>query len=271
MNTLEVEKLDEFIEHLQNEELSTNTIKSYCYAVDNFFSTYDEITKENIIKWKADLSANLTPKTVNLRLCGLEKYCEYKGANYKVKRIKTQKETSVENVLTLEMFNRLISGLEKDNEIRWKCYYLLLGKTGARISEALQFKKRDLDRGYAQMWTKGKVRKILFPKSLIDDISKYFIEYKPDDYLITNKHGKKMTTRGFATNLNKHAVKYDIPLEMAHPHSFRHMFAIEFLKRNNNISLLADLLGHSSVNTTMIYLRMSQEEQTNAINNAVNW
>ena len=64
---------------------------------------------------------------------------------------------------------------------------------------------------------------------------------------------------------------YGIPLEVMHPHSFRHFFAIEFLKRNNNISLLADILGHSNVNMTQIYLRQSQTQQKDAVDEAVNW
>jgi site-specific recombinase XerD len=65
--------------------------------------------------------------------------------------------------------------------------------------------------------------------------------------------------------------KYDIPQEVMHPHAFRHFFAIEFLKRNNNIALLADLLGHGSVNVTQIYLRQSQEQQKKEIDEAVDW
>ena len=55
-----------------------------------------------------------------------------------------------------------------------------------------------------------------------------------------------------------------------HPHSFRHFFAIEFLKKNNDITLLADLLGHSNLDTTKIYLRRTEEEQRKIINN-INW
>ena len=65
--------------------------------------------------------------------------------------------------------------------------------------------------------------------------------------------------------------KYGIPKEVAHPHSFRHLFAIEFLKNNNNIALLADLLGHESVDTTAIYLRLSAQEQKKQFNMAMDW
>ena len=80
-----------------------------------------------------------------------------------------------------------------------------------------------------------------------------------------------MTSRGVAENINRWAKKYGIPLEVAHPHSFRHLFAIEFLKRNNNIALLSDLLGHESIDTTAIYLRLSAQEQKDLFNEAVNW
>lgn len=55
------------------------------------------------------------------------------------------------------------------------------------------------------------------------------------------------------------------------PHSFRHRFAINFLQENKDIALLADLMGHSGVNTTMIYLRLSKEEQRRAIDDSVRW
>lgn len=58
---------------------------------------------------------------------------------------------------------------------------------------------------------------------------------------------------------------------MMHPHAFRHLFAIEFLKKNSNIALLADLMGHESVDTTAIYLRMSASEQAEQFNRAVDW
>ncbi len=56
-----------------------------------------------------------------------------------------------------------------------------------------------------------------------------------------------------------------------HPHAFRHLFAVEFMKRNNNMFLLADLLGHSGVNTTMLYVRMSAEQQQQELDKVVNW
>lgn len=109
------------------------------------------------------------------------------------------------------------------------------------------------------------------PKQFRDEAAAYYANAEPDDYLMPSRYGGQMSSRGVAEMLQKYAIKYGIDPKYMHPHSFRHLFAIEFLKRNNNLSLLADLLGHSSVATTAIYTRLTREEQQNALDDAVNW
>lgn len=120
------------------------------------------------------------------------------------------------------------------------------------------------------MWTKGKIRRIYIPKQLIEESASYF-QGTHSDFLFTNRYGNQLTERGVSQNIKNWAKKYGIREEVAHPHSFRHLYAIEFLKHNSNISLLADLMGHSSVNTTSIYLKLSKEEQMRQFNEASNW
>jgi site-specific recombinase XerD len=86
-----------------------------------------------------------------------------------------------------------------------------------------------------------------------------------------NRQGSRLTSRGIDASIRRWAKKYGIRKEVAHPHSFRHLFAIEFLKKNSNIALLADLMGHSSVSTTSIYLKLSREEQMRQFNDASDW
>ena len=121
------------------------------------------------------------------------------------------------------------------------------------------------------MPTKGKVRRIYIPERMKEECANVWGELEDGDFLISNKQGNKMTSRGFASMMKKHASMYGLPLEKMHPHAFRHMFAVEFLKRNSNISLLADIMGHSGVNTTMIYTRRSEREQRQEFNKAINW
>lgn len=138
------------------------------------------------------------------------------------------------------------------------------------MSELINMDKKCLNKGVCEIWTKGKIRRILIPDWLIEESKSYF-EGVTGDYLFPSRYGGQMSTRGVATNINRWAKKYGIPEEVAHPHSFRHLFAIEFLKNNNNIALLSDLLGHESVDTTSIYLRLSESEQKRQFNDAVNW
>ena len=263
--------LQGFEAYLIEKELSKSTKECYLRAVRQFFEYAETPEKINIINWKNLLLDSLSPKTVNLYLSGVRKYCEYKETYLSVKQVKIQRTTTVENVMTIGQYNKLIEGLKRDRADDWAMYYSILAKTGARISEFLKMKKSDLNAGFAEMHTKGKVRRILFPGVLLAEAKRHYKTLKSGEYLCRNKYGAQMTARGFALMLKSHAKKYGIPEENAHPHSFRHLFAIEFLKRNKNISLLADLLGHSGVNTTMIYLRLSQEQQVDELNNAMDW
>lgn len=265
------EILNDFEDYMLEEELAKNTRESYLYTMKEFFYRYDELNKKNVIAWKNELQTRLKPDTVNLRLSAIEKYCKFKGVEIPVKRVKKQQSNRVENVITPEQYERLVQGLEADGNTRWVVIIKIMAKTGARISEALRFTKKDLETGHVDLYTKGKVRRVYFPKSLADELTPYTADLNDNDVLCTNRKGEPLTSKGVYSQLRKLAERYGIPEENAHPHSFRHFFAIEFLKRNPNISLLADLLGHSSVNATMIYLRMSQTQQREAIDDAVNW
>ena len=92
-----------------------------------------------------------------------------------------------------------------------------------------------------------------------------------NDLVFRNAYGQPITQSGFNASLHWYAEKYGIPKEVMHAHSFRHFYAIEFLKRRNDIALLADLLGHKSINITQIYLRQSQEQQRDAVDTGVDW
>jgi len=93
-----------------------------------------------------------------------------------------------------------------------------------------------------------------------------------NDYLFGGKgEGGIMSSRGVSEQLRRFADKYDIPREVMHPHSFRHRFAKNFLSRSGDISLLADLLGHESIETTRIYLTRSSKEQKLLLDKMVTW
>lgn len=264
-------QIEKFREYLIDNERSKNTIDSYIRSVAMYFERYDDLSKANMIdfkKWQLD---QWTPKTAHNRVVALNQFCIFLGKNECcIKGIKMQQSSSVENVISLEEYNKLISGLKEDGNTKGYWMIAYLAKTGARVSEFIRIPKKSLDIGYAEMWTKGKIRRIYIPQNLINESKDFFVDNK-SEYLFENRFGNMYSERGIAQNIKNWAKKYGVREEVAHPHAFRHLYAIEFLKNNPNISLLADLMGHSSVNTTSIYLKLSKEEQMKQFNEASNW
>ncbi len=265
--------MDAFREYLIDSEAADATVSSYMAAVASYhaFAGADELCKATIVRWKHHLSRSRSAATVNQRLCAMRKYCSFRGIVCDVKSVKRQHTHSIDNVITADQYRRLIDGLVEDGNIRWAIYYRMLAMTGMRVSELLLVRRSDLDRGRMDVYSKGKQRTIIFPRRLSEDVISVFDNLAHDDLICRNAQGKPMTDGGIRKMLRVHAQRYGIPAENAHPHSFRHLFAINFLQNNNNLSLLADILGHSSVTTTSIYLRLSQAQQQAAMDAAVTW
>lgn len=264
-------KAEEFREWLIENERSENTINSYMESVKQFFEMFPELTKKNMIEFKQRELSRYSPKTAANRCIGMNQYCEFVGVpECKVKSIKIHKQNTVENVPTLEEYEYLLECLKKEGKM--KAYWMIqfLAKTGARVSEFIRFERSHLVKGEVTLWTKGKVRKILIPSDLIEESREYFENVPDNKWMFPNRYGRQMTNRGVAQNI-KNCQRYGIRAEILHPHAFRHLYAVQFLKHNKNIALLADLMGHESVDTTAIYLRLSAEEQKRQFNSAMNW
>lgn len=182
------EGLEKFKEWLMDRERSQNTIDNYTRSVTIFFQRYKALSKKNMLDFKSWQLEKWKPKTANNRIIGLNQYCIFKGhPEYCVKGIKIHQSTSVENVISIDEYNRLLDGLLRDrNE---KGYWLIkyLAKTGARVSEFIRMTKDGLETGYCEMWTKGKIRRIYIPQSLIDESRDYF-EKQDSEWLFTNRY-----------------------------------------------------------------------------------
>lgn len=263
-----------FQKYLIESEKSPNTIRCYLLAITDFFDFQKndgEPDSLSMIKWKQMLMRQYPPATVNLRISAIRSYCKFKGISCNIKLLKTQRSTSAENVITLEMYKNLLSGLLEDGNRRWAAYYKILAMSGVRCSELLQIRKKDLEHHTMSLFTKGKIRQISFPSKLVNEVIGEFASMADDDYICVNRCGNRLSPSGVRTMLKKHAEQYGIPRECAHPHSFRHLFAIEFLKCNKDLMLLSDLMGHSNVSTTGIYLQLSREQQQRMLDETVTW
>ena len=266
--------MKEFKNFLLHQNLSKNTIESYTTAVDIYLKDFEEITKQNLLAFKAVLVDKYKGKTVNLRIQGINKYLEFLGKDkLKLKYIKIQQKTYLENVISDADYEFFKTKLLKDENYEWYFVIRFLAATGARVSELIQFKFEHLTRGFIDLYTKsGKIRRIFIPKKLRTKALEYYSSInRKDGYLFLNKEGKQITTRGIAHQLKALAEKYKMNLNVFYPHSFRHRFAKNFLEKRKDISLLADLMGHESIETTRIYLRKTSEEQQEIVDKLVDW
>lgn len=259
-----------FTKWLTDDEKSENTIRIYTYAVRLFFEQYGELTKQNMLRFKKSLIENNSPSTADMRCIAMNRYCDFVGKpDCRVKTIKRPKSISTENVIRKDEYNKLLAGLKSDGDMRGYYMVRFLGETGARVSEIVKLQAEDVTKGYAEMWTKGRIRRILFPENLCHDCEEYTKEMD-GGYLFRNRYGKQLTREGIRGVLQKYAEKYDIRKEVMHPHSFRHYFAICFLEEDKDISLLADLMGHAEIQTTVRYTQLSKDEQVKRLNSIFN-
>lgn len=266
--------LNGFQVFLQENERSENTIRSYLYAVTEYFTAHPELTKQEVIAWKTELSKKYSASTVNLRLNAIRKYAEFKEVLIPVKLMKVQRMFSAENVITDEQYHHLMYCLKSDEEMQWYYNILILAKTGTRISEAVRLKKLDILQGHAVLLTKGKIRTILFPTSLKEDLKEYLSQLENQEYLLQSdrcRGTKPISCRSVNHALKRFADRYKIPVEVMHPHSFRHHFGVKVMQKTSDISYVADLMGHANISTTRIYTQQTISQQQKKLDSAVDW
>ena len=148
--------MKDFKNFLLYQNLAKNTIEAYSSAVEIYFKDFNEITKQNLLAFKAVLVDKYKGKTVNLRIQGINKYLEFIGKDkLKLKYIKVQQKTYLENVISDADYEFLKNKLWKDQNYEWYFVVRFLGATGARVSELIQFKYEHLIRGYIDLYTKS--------------------------------------------------------------------------------------------------------------------
>lgn len=264
----------EFERHLRGTNLAENTVKSYLFAVRQFYERYDSVTKRSLKEHKAWLIEQYKPKTVNLRIRAINCYLESMGKNsWALSSVKVQQKAFLENVISEADYTYFKNCLKRDDNLLWYFVIRFLAATGARVSELVQIKVEHIKLGHLDLYSKGgKLRRIYIPKTLQEETLAWLNEIHRDSgFIFLNRFGERITTRGISGQLKKLAVQYGIDPAVVYPHSFRHRFAKSFLDRCSDIAFLADLMGHESIETTRIYLRKTATEQRLLVDNIVNW
>lgn len=264
-----------FRRYLKREDLSSNSILSYCWTLNYYLNIYHEITNNCLLSYKSFLMENFAPATANQRIQGINKYIKWSGIkNVKtLKSVKIQQKPFLENVISLQDYEYLKKKLKKNDD---KTYFFLIwgiGCTGARISEILKVKVENIVDCQMDFYGKGrKSRRIYFINKYQKEALKWLEEIdRKSGYVFLNRDGNVMTAKCVEKHLKVLAAEYGIDKDVMYPHSFRHMFGKNFYDLTKDLPLLADIMGHSSLETTRIYTRRTANEQKEIMNKTVHW
>ncbi len=263
-----------FEQYLRKQNLSDNTVTSYLWTIKYYTENYEDFAKENLLAYKGWLLEYFKPKTVNLRIQAINKYLVFTGKEkMQLKQVKVQQKNFLENVISNADYQYFKAQLKADGNNEWYFVVWFLGATGARVSELTQIKVEHVNIGWFDLYSKGgKLRCLYIPKLLREEAQAWLKSInRTFGYVFLNRFGECITTRGIATQLKTYAAKYGISTKVVYPHSFRHRYAKNFLEKFNDISLLADLMGHESIETTRIYLRRTASEQQEIVDEVVTW
>ncbi|MBQ8808511.1 MAG: tyrosine-type recombinase/integrase [Clostridia bacterium] len=248
-----------FKEYLLTEEKTPATIAKYLHDVREFakWSMGKEITKTLILEYKAHLLHSLSPGSVNSMLSSLNSFFYYlKEPQLKVKLLKIQRNIFLdkEKELTKAEYERLLrAAKEKENS---RLYFVMqtICSTGIRVSELSFITVEAVKQGQAQINCKGKLRRIILPKALCKMLEQYIKERKIESgSVFVTKNGKPLDRSNICHDMKKLCDSANVEQGKVFPHNLRHLFARTYYSIEKDIVRLADILGHSSINTTRIY------------------
>lgn len=275
--------IQEFELYLKKKNLTDNTCRAYQTALQNYEKSYDTISVENLQSYRQDILSLYLPSTVNQRIHAVNHYLQFLEDQYpdayptlygfRLKSVKKPHSSFQDSIISNDDCVLLQNHLKKDEQYFWYFIVRFLVTTGVRGSELTQIKIEDLTCGYLDLYSKGgKMRRIYMTDSLCEEALKWcHLNGRFSGFIFARKNGVTVTARGIHSRIKHFANLYGIDPETVYPHSFRHRFAKNFLARCGDIALLADLLGHESIETTRIYLTSSSKEQQTLLDEIVTW
>lgn len=267
-------RLKEFQIYLEFHNKTPNTVRAYLYAPRQFYKLYSILNPENLQRYKCYLVNHYKPQTINLRIRAINCYIEFLNLPYsRIRMIRQQNRPFLENVISFADYEYLKNCLLRDRNINYYFAVRLMAGTGLRISELVQLKIEHIQFGHIDLYSKGnRMRRVYIPKSIRIPCLKWISETgRTSGDLFLNRYGVRITGNGIHFHPSHFAVLYNLDPSVLHPHSFRHLFARNFIEQCSDIAMLSDILGHESIETTRIYLHRSSTEQQQIFNRIVNW
>lgn len=263
-----------FAAYLKSEEKSKNTVEKYIRDV-RVISAYvgkAEITKETVIAYKNKLlSGNYAARSINSMLASFNSLFSFLGwVDLKVKYIKLQRQIYCpeEKELTKAEYMRLVNTAKQKGNERLNLLIQTICGTGIRVSELQYITVESVKCGEAVVSLKGKTRSVFIVKELQKKLLRYAAKQKiiSGEIFIT-RNGKPMSRTNIWREMKNLCVQAGVNPQKVFPHNLRHLFARTFYGIEKDIAKLADILGHSSINTTRIYIITTGNEHRQRMEN----
>ena len=258
-----------FRRHLTQEEREQSTIEKYVRDVKLFEAWLSgrRVTAEIVTDWKDYLrTKGYKPETINAKLSALNKFFAFmRWLECRIKYLKIQKRLfrGTEKELTKGDYVRLLETADTLRKNRLALLIETICATGIRVSEVRYITMEAVRAGYADVALKGKIRTILLPAKLCRKLQKYARKQKiASGEIFITRTGKGVSRRQIWAEMKALCKKAGVAASKVFPHNLRHLFARTFYRACRDVAKLADVLGHSSIETTRIYLISTGKEHT---------
>ena len=267
------EIISDFKEHLIFEERSTATVEKYIRDVKAFaaFVNGAEVTKEVVIEYKKHLQESYAVRSVNSMLASINGLFAFLGwQELKVKSIKLQQQIYCpeEKELTKAEYMRLCRAAKHKRNERLNLILQTICGTGIRVSELQFITVEAVEKGEAAVSCKAKTRSVFIVKELQKKLLRYARSHgiKTGCIFIT-RTGKPISRTNIWREMKNLCLEAEVSPTKVFPHNLRHLFARVFYGIEKDIAKLADILGHSSINTTRIYIISTGTEHRKRMEN----
>lgn len=264
--------IESFRVHLTGEERGRATIEKYLREVRQFAAWLGgaPVTREAVAAWKAHLLAQgCAPATVNGKLAAVNTFLTHQGwGDCRAKALRLQRRVFRETAkeLTREEYDRLLAAALGRGKTRLALLLETICATGIRVSEVPRITVEAARAGKADISLKGKIRTILLPGKLCRKLLKYAKAQKiASGEIFLTRSGRGISRKQIWAEMKGLCQAAGVEESKVFPHNLRHLFARCFYQVCKDVVKLADVLGHSSVETTRIYLLSTGAEHAKTL------
>ncbi len=258
---MDIRSVEAFATYLRGDERAEGTVEAYLRSVRGFAAWLDgrEVTKDLAVAWKEQLMARgYAPATVNAKLAAVNaffKFCGWEDCRVKALRLQRRAFRDPGRELTKAEYEKLVAAAKDGGKSRLALLMETICGTGIRVSEVRYITVEAAQMGRAEIALKGKIRTIMLPGKLCRKLLKYARKNKiASGEIFLTRSGKSLSRRQIWAEMKAVCTLAGVETGKVFPHNLRHLFATVFYRACRDIVKLADVLGHSSINTTRIYL-----------------